>query len=106
MPARRPRFSPNETTSAPPRRATSAVLSVDPSSTTSTSTWGSASRASASTPGSELSSFQAGMNTTVSLRVIDLLPRNVPHDALIAGPGCQTDEVGLASGADQAQADQ
>src|SRR5262245_3415030 len=65
MPARSPRFSPNETTSAPPLRATLAVASVEPSSMTSRSASGSASRASASTPGSELSSFQAGMKTIV-----------------------------------------
>ena len=65
MPSRSPRFSPNDTTSAPPARATSAVPSVEPSSITSRSASGSEPCASASTPGSERSSFHAGMKTTV-----------------------------------------
>src|SRR6187402_511954 len=65
MPFGSPRLTPKETTSAPPARATSAVASVDPSSITRTSASGSAPRASSSTPGSERSSFQAGMKTSV-----------------------------------------
>src|SRR4051794_13316194 len=65
MPSRRPRFSPKDTTSAPAARATAAVPSVEPSSTTSRSAPGSDSCASPSTDGSEPSSFQAGANTSV-----------------------------------------
>ena len=53
-PKRRPRFSPNECTSAPCSRATSAVRSVEPSSTTSTSASGSSACSSSSTAGQVL----------------------------------------------------
>src|SRR4051812_19469326 len=65
MPAFRPRLCGKETTSAPWARATCAVASVEPSSITSTSTSGSSARVSASTAGSDASSFHAGMNTSV-----------------------------------------
>src|SRR5689334_7251980 len=68
MPARRPRFSPNETTIAPASRAMAAVASVEPSSITSTSATGSTVASSASTSRMFCSSFHAGMKTTVSLR--------------------------------------
>ena len=57
-------FSPKDSTAAP-SRATSAVRSVEPSSTTSTSVPGSATRSSASTAGRLSSSFSAGMKTMV-----------------------------------------
>jgi len=66
IPTRRPRFWPNESTSAPAARAASAVPSVEPSSTTSTSASGSSCRSSSSTAGRFSSSFHAGMKTTVS----------------------------------------
>jgi hypothetical protein len=50
---------------APASFATAAVASVEPSSTTSRSTSGNETRASASPPGSESSSVQAGMKTSV-----------------------------------------
>ena len=65
-PACRPRFSPNESTSAPSSRASAAVPSVEPSSTTSTSASGSSPCSSASTARRFPSSFQAGMKTSVS----------------------------------------
>src|SRR4051794_14896882 len=76
MPAWRPRFAPKESTSAPPARATSAVRSVEPSSTTSTSTSGSSRPISSSTAGRLSSSFHAGTKTSVS--AIDL--SGVPLD--------------------------
>src|SRR5206468_6079680 len=66
MAARRPRFAPKLTTSAPPVRAASTVPSVEPSSITSTSASGSSPCSSANTAGRFSASFQAGMKTTVS----------------------------------------
>ena len=62
-----PGSSPSERTSAPCSRATSAVRSVDPSSTTSTSASGISACSPSSTAGRLSSSFHAGMKTTVSL---------------------------------------
>src|SRR4051794_3336878 len=66
MAARRPRLRSKESTSAPWFRATAAVSSVEPSSTTSTSTFGTCSAMSPKTPGRFCASFQAGMKTMVS----------------------------------------
>src|SRR5947199_1835389 len=66
MPIRRPRLTPSESTSAPCSRATLAVRSVEPSSTTSTSTSGKRTWRASSTAGRFASSFHAGMKTTVS----------------------------------------
>ena len=59
-----PRLKGLEITVAPARRATSAVRSVDPSSTTSTRPSGRASWASFTTRATESSSFQAGRTTS------------------------------------------
>src|SRR3954471_21728980 len=66
MAARRPRLRSKLSTSAPWLRATAAVSSVDPSSTTSTSTPGTCSAMSWKTLGRFSASFQAGMKMMVS----------------------------------------
>src|SRR5919106_5725648 len=103
MPARSPRFSPNESTSAPCARATAAVPSVEPSSTTSTSASGSTARSSSSTADRFVSSFQAGMKTSVpatSGGVEPLLRRLEPlgDDRLGRVGGARDDRVGLVLG--------
>src|SRR3569833_2335918 len=67
MPTRRPLLPPSDSTSAPCSRATSAVRSVEPSSTTRTSASGSRSCSASRTDGRLSSSFHAGMKTAVSL---------------------------------------
>src|SRR5262245_47001258 len=84
MPTGSPRFDPSPSTSAPCSRATSAVPSVEPSSTTRTSASGSSACRSSSTAGRFSSSFQAGMKTTVSFIAPLLVGCGSGRDRLLA----------------------
>src|SRR5688572_19971487 len=97
MAARRPRFSGNESTVAPPSRAIAAVSSVEPSSMTRTSASGSSPRSSSSTAGRLSSSFQAGTKTIVSLRgsTRARLPAGRPRCALAPGSGLHAGGYGI-----------